>query len=46
MLFYGEDVNDPSNQALIAFRKAILEILLTLDPGMPQVFQWPLNIET
>jgi hypothetical protein len=26
--------------------KKILEILLTLDPGMPQVFQWPLNIET
>jgi Lipoxygenase len=45
-LFYGEDVNDPSNQALIAFRKEILEILLTLDPGFPQVFQWPLNIET
>ena len=45
-LFYGEHVNDPSNQALIAFRKEILAIMLTLDPDIPQVFQWPLNIET
>ncbi len=45
-LFYGEDVLDPSNQALVAFRKRILAILLEIEPSVPQVFQWPLNIET
>ncbi len=45
-LYYGADVLDPRNQALIAYRKQILTILLELDPGVPQVFQWPLNIET
>jgi hypothetical protein len=45
-LFYGEDVNDPSNQALIAFRKEILEILLTLDPGIPQVFHAGVPVAT
>jgi Lipoxygenase len=45
-LFYGEDVLNPSNQALIVFRKKILAILLQIQPDVPQVFQWPLNIET
>jgi Lipoxygenase len=45
-LFYGENPLDPSNQALITFRKQILAILLALQPSVPQVFQWPLNIET
>ena len=45
-LFYGEDVLNPANQALIVFRKQVLAILLQIQPDLPQVFQWPLNIET
>ncbi|MFM7318832.1 MAG: lipoxygenase family protein [bacterium] len=50
-----EGINDPStyfydnkkcNQSLVEFRLKILEILHELSGDMPQVFQWPLNIET
>ena len=42
-LFYS---NSKCNEALIKFRECILSILHELTPDMPQVFQWPLNIET
>jgi Lipoxygenase len=42
-LFYS---NAKCNEALIAFRMRIVSILHELSPEMPQVFQWPLNIET
>ena len=32
--------------ALIAFRKQVVAILHAIQPDVPQVFQWPLNIET
>lgn len=42
-LFYD---NSNCNDALIVFRETILEILHEISGDMPQVFQWPLNIET
>jgi len=42
-LFY---TNTNCNDALIVFRRNILKILHEISGDMPQVFQWPLNIET
>lgn len=42
-LFY---TNPKCNDALIVFRQTILHILHEISGDMPQVFQWPLNIET
>ena len=42
-LFY---TNPNCNDALIVFRRNILQILHEISGDMPQVFQWPLNIET
>ncbi len=45
-LFFGPDPTSPRNQALIRFRHRMLKLLVAIDDGIPQVFQWPLNIET
>jgi hypothetical protein len=38
--------SEPHNQAQIAFRKRILDFINRYDVGIPQRYQWPLNIET
>ncbi len=45
-LFYGDNPLDPRNQALIKLRNQVLGFLLELNNGLPQRYQWPLNIET
>jgi len=42
-MFYS---NTACNSALLIMRLEILRILHELSPEMPQIFQWPLNIET
>jgi hypothetical protein len=45
-LFFGEDPNEPRNQALVRLRQDVIRILEDIGPETPQFFQWPLNIET
>jgi hypothetical protein len=45
-LFFGEDPNEPRNQALVRLRQDVIRILEDIEPETPQFFQWPLNIET
>ncbi|MEM7538253.1 MAG: lipoxygenase family protein [Chloroflexota bacterium] len=45
-LFFGDDPSTPCNQALIKFRQAIADYIRDYGDGLPQTYQWPLNIET
>jgi hypothetical protein len=45
-LFFPNGVQDPRNQALIQFRSDMLKLIKRYEPETPQLFQWPLNIET
>lgn len=45
-LFFPGAAGNPSNAALIEFRKKVLSFIEQLDPGSPQRFQWPRNVET
>lgn len=45
LFFNNEDINDPRNQALIKFRKAIKNFM-DENVGDGLIHQWPLNIET
>ena len=45
-LFFPGGMDDPRNQALVAFREAVIDLIKGYDPIAPQVHQWPLNIET
>jgi hypothetical protein len=42
---YFENRNDERNQALIAYRKSVIEVIEELQESA-QIHQWPLNIET
>ena len=42
-LFFDDEV---SNQALIEMRRFIAGFIETFEPETPQIWQWPLNIET
>ncbi len=45
-LFFAGGPGNPANAALIELRKKLLGFIEQLDPGTPQRFQWPLNVET
>jgi hypothetical protein len=45
-LFFPGDSADPRNQALIQLRNGLAAFIRDYEPDMPQLFQWPLNIET
>jgi len=43
-LFFPEP-NDPRNQALINYRERVMAFINSFQ-DTPQIYQWPLNIET
>jgi hypothetical protein len=45
-LFYSDGLTNPANQALVKFRRAVQDFILKYDTNAPQLYQWPLNIET
>ncbi len=45
-LFFPGGKGDKRNQALIDLRKGLAKVINDYQPGMPQRFQWPRNIET
>jgi hypothetical protein len=45
-LFFGGGPADPRNRALIALRRGLAAFIEDYQPGAPQLFQWPRNIET
>jgi Lipoxygenase len=45
-LFFPGGPNDPRNQALVQFRNSLVTFINDYQPGCPQRFQWPLNVET
>jgi hypothetical protein len=45
-LFFPGGSADPRNQALIRLRNGLAAFIKDYQPGMPQRFQWPRNIET
>ena len=45
-LFFPGGPADPRNRALIQFRDGLAAFIAGDEPGSPQRFQWPLNIET
>lgn len=45
-LFFAGGASDPRNQALIALRTGLAAFIDDYQPGTPQRFQWPRNIET
>jgi hypothetical protein len=45
-LFFPGGLDDPRNQALVAFRRRMVAFIERYEPDLTQVHQWPLNIET
>jgi len=45
-LFFGDDVADPRNQALIKYRKDLTDFMNAYQDDKPQTFQWPLSVES
>ena len=45
-LFFPGGPGEPRNQALIAFRRKMIEFMQGFQPAVPQIHQWPMNIET
>jgi hypothetical protein len=45
-LFFPGGMADPRNQALVAFRRKMVDFMQQYQPDAPQIQQWPLNIET
>ncbi len=45
-LFYPGGPGSPRNRALIELRKALAAFIRAEQPDMPQLYQWPRNIET
>jgi hypothetical protein len=45
-LFFPGGAADPRNQALIELRNGMAAFINDYEPGTPQRFQWPRNIET
>jgi hypothetical protein len=45
-LFFPGGPANPGNVALVKLRHQIVSFIGQLDPGSPQRFQWPLNVET
>lgn len=45
-LFFPGGAANPGNAALVKLRHQMVGIIEQLDPGSPQRFQWPLNVET
>jgi hypothetical protein len=39
-------LSDPRNQAIVVFRKDMISFITGYEPVLPQIQQWPLNIET
>ena len=39
-------MDDERNKALVLFRKAMADFIKAYDPVSPQLYQWPLNVET
>ena len=44
-LFFDQGIHPTANQALIAFRNGVQDIVRTLQPDWVQIGQWPRNIE-
>ena len=45
-LFFPGGMDDARNKALVLLRKALAEFIQQYSPDSPQLYQWPLNIET
>lgn len=45
-LFFPDGLNDPRNQALVAYREAVIAVMKTYAPDQTTTEQWPRNIET
>jgi hypothetical protein len=45
-LFYPGGPDSPRNRALIDFRKGLAGLIRDWQPDVPQLYQWPRNIET
>lgn len=45
-LFWPSRTDDPRNEALIAYRKAVVSLIRTYEPSETKIHQWPMNIET
>lgn len=45
-LFFPDGLKDPRNQALVAFREAVIALMKEYAPEEATTEQWPLNIET
>jgi hypothetical protein len=45
-LFYPGGPDSPRNRALIDFRKGVAGLIRAWQPDVPQLYQWPRNIET
>jgi hypothetical protein len=45
-LFFPGGVGEPRNRALIKLRRGLAAFIGDYEPQTPQLFQWPLNIET
>ena len=45
-LFFPGGLADPRNQALVAYRNAVIAAMNRYEPGAAQTGQWPRNIET
>lgn len=45
-LFFPDGLDDERNKALVRFREAMVGFIQRYSPASPQLYQWPLNIET
>lgn len=45
-LFFPGGMDDERNKALVLFRRSMAEFIRSYSPDSPQLYQWPLNIET
>ncbi len=46
-LFFQGGLEDPRNRALVDYRRTMIELMKEIEgTEFPQIFQWPMNIET
>ena len=45
-LFFPNGLQDQRNQALMKYRQAVMDFIKDYEGEAPQIYQWPLNIET
>ena len=43
---FPNGMKDARNRALVVFRNRLIEFINDYEPDNPQIYQWPLNIET